>query len=642
MTDREKRADAAPTMQDGNVAEAPQARWLPWAAVAMALAVGLVFQGSRGIFDTAEGRYAETARETVLSGDLDDPVLQGEPHWTKPPLTYFAIMGGVRVFGHNPWGVRAYLVLALVATVAAVGWAGAAIWDRQTGGLAALVAATSPFVAAAANVASTDMLLASWVAVALACFFHGSCRRSPGAFVWTGVALGLGFLTKGPIALLVPLSVIVAFQAAPRGRRRWRPPSVCLAAGVAAFAVVGLGWYVWEALEHEGLMAYWLRQEVAGRMTAAGALRCHNREFRYVFTAYLPLLLGGTGAWLPLVLWKGWPWRMADIGASAEGRAAVRALLCGILVPLAVLAFVRSKLPLYVTPLFVPLCILLGRMLSRLAGARRVKPALVWRIALVSGAVILAAKLVVAVAESRRDMTRLSARLSAQAGARLDDVEIFTLGSRPRYGLEFHLQRLIAPIPLDRVQEHLLARPADGRRHLYLVMRKDWARWGGRYPQPSSCAALGPHWLLVEWDVPPGGRGTPGAEAGPPSAPGQAADRVADPGPVSGSAPTTDRPAPFPGHALAGCHALHVRPAHEKRALPRDLFTPAGCCNGWWPVRFRRRPGRRPRPSASRATADRRKHTRGALFLSVPFRKARRSLSPRSSASGPASTAAVA
>ena len=61
---------------------------------ALAFVVAASFQGSRGLYESTEGRYAECARETLASGDWDDPILNGRPHWTKPPLTYMAIMAG--------------------------------------------------------------------------------------------------------------------------------------------------------------------------------------------------------------------------------------------------------------------------------------------------------------------------------------------------------------------------------------------------------------------------------------------------------------------------------------------------------------------------------------------------------------------
>ncbi len=135
--------------------------------------LGAAFQGSRGLYETTEGRYAEAALETLLSGRLLEPTLNGKPHWTKPPLTYWAIAAGLRLFGHNTWGVRAYLVLAWVVLVASIDWAGGVLWGRRAGALSALIAATTPMFAAAAHVVSTDLLLTTWAALTVALFFHG-------------------------------------------------------------------------------------------------------------------------------------------------------------------------------------------------------------------------------------------------------------------------------------------------------------------------------------------------------------------------------------------------------------------------------------------------------------------------------------
>ena len=115
----------------------PAARSYDWRSLLLVLALAFVgaasFQGSRGLYESTEGRYAETARETMLSGDYDDPILNSQPHWTKPPLTYMAIIPGIRLLGENPWGVRAYLVVAMVLAAGAVWLAAFSIWGAGAG-----------------------------------------------------------------------------------------------------------------------------------------------------------------------------------------------------------------------------------------------------------------------------------------------------------------------------------------------------------------------------------------------------------------------------------------------------------------------------------------------------------------------------
>jgi len=119
----------------------------------LALVAVAAFQGSRGLYESTEGRYAECARETMASGEIDDPQLYGEPHMTKPPLTYLAIMAGLVTLGQNAWGARAFLIFAFVGTVAAVYFQGRRLWrDDDSAAAGALVYATSLVTLAGANV----------------------------------------------------------------------------------------------------------------------------------------------------------------------------------------------------------------------------------------------------------------------------------------------------------------------------------------------------------------------------------------------------------------------------------------------------------------------------------------------------------
>jgi 4-amino-4-deoxy-L-arabinose transferase-like glycosyltransferase len=62
--------------------------------LAIAFLITSVFQGSRGLYETTEGRYAECGREMLIAGKYLEPTLDFKPHWTKPPMTYWAIAGG--------------------------------------------------------------------------------------------------------------------------------------------------------------------------------------------------------------------------------------------------------------------------------------------------------------------------------------------------------------------------------------------------------------------------------------------------------------------------------------------------------------------------------------------------------------------
>ncbi|PKM14670.1 MAG: hypothetical protein CVV12_12650 [Gammaproteobacteria bacterium HGW-Gammaproteobacteria-2] len=82
------------------------------------LAYALAFQGSRGLFTTDEGRYSAVALNMLERSDFITPQLSHDvAHYTKPPLTYWAIAASVALFGANEWAVRLPNALAFALTV---------------------------------------------------------------------------------------------------------------------------------------------------------------------------------------------------------------------------------------------------------------------------------------------------------------------------------------------------------------------------------------------------------------------------------------------------------------------------------------------------------------------------------------------
>jgi hypothetical protein len=81
-------------------------------ALALLLVFALAFLGSRGLYSPDEGRYTGVALEMLRLGDWLHPHLHPEqPHYTKPPLTYWAIASSVGVLGENEWAARLPIAL---------------------------------------------------------------------------------------------------------------------------------------------------------------------------------------------------------------------------------------------------------------------------------------------------------------------------------------------------------------------------------------------------------------------------------------------------------------------------------------------------------------------------------------------------
>ena len=467
--------------------------------VVLAALLALAFQGSRGLYETTEGRYAESAREMLETGDWLVPRLDYEPHWTKPPLTYWALAGGMVLLGENEWGVRAAPAAAYLVIVAAVFGIGAAMWGRRTAYVAALVYATCPFAVVAANSVSTDPFLAMWEALTALAYWKalragtvgpsaaGGASREVGArasrrwIVLLWLFAGLGFLTKGPPALLTLLVIFVyhGWRCATR-----RPaPALASPLGIPLFALVAFGWFVVVGVMYEGLLQHLISEEVVGRIADPSFNR--NPEWYGPFVVLLlpfalglgPWLFYWPHAWTRARAWTGWRARVREIAS----RDAVFFCLLWAVVPIAVLLTSRSRLPLYVLP-FVPAAALLtGRaVVSRVVVAGRFRSVL--RIAVVTAAVMLVVKGAAGRMESSSNI-RPVYELVRSAGCGGDHV--YAYGLQKEHGLMFYLGGRMVRASADPVQPYAamgaaelvaeLSEPPLGRARCVVTKKKETA-----------------------------------------------------------------------------------------------------------------------------------------------------------------------
>jgi len=342
--------------------------WLA-TTVLLALVTAFAFQGSRGLFESTEGRYALCAWEMVASGNYLTPTLHGKPHWTKPPMGYWAIAAGLRTVGKNSWGARLANAVAFSLTVLLTGWLGVRMFGSTAGWLAALIYATSLFPVMVANTVNTDTLLGLWEILAVCCFWQADDQpRDATSRNWlTGMwaAFGCGFLTKGPPALL-PLAVILLFLVFRRRQQGKAGIQLITWPGLALFLVLGFGWYILMVAWNPDLFRYFLEDEVVLRVATDRWSR--NPEWYQPFRIYLPLLLFGGGLWSWLLGCFAWRTKMGRRPAWAALFQECQAplfLLLWLMLPLVIFSLSRSRLPDYVLPLFPVMALVMGREAAR-------------------------------------------------------------------------------------------------------------------------------------------------------------------------------------------------------------------------------------------------------------------------------------
>ena len=304
----------------------------------------------------AEIYFLDAARGMVESGDWLVPYYQGEPFFDKPILTYWLMAAAMKALGPTPAAARLVPVLASLGFVLASLWLGTLLYDRRTALASGLVLSTTLAFLSFARVAMSDMLLAlfSTLAVALAVLAY-----RPGAprhvVPLLGVVAGLGFATKGPIALLIPgLAILLLLY---QNRSRPLPGGVTgLALGAFLCAAIGLGWFVlvYQRLGSGPLVYFFLRENLE-RFAA------ETYDVGRPLWFYLPVYFAEGLPWSPLL-----PLALARLLRSpdAQERGAARFLAAWVALVLVPLSLSRGKLDYYLLPLYPAISLLIGRYLA--------------------------------------------------------------------------------------------------------------------------------------------------------------------------------------------------------------------------------------------------------------------------------------
>ncbi|MBV8209148.1 MAG: glycosyltransferase family 39 protein [Burkholderiaceae bacterium] len=267
-------------------------------AVLIAAALLLVpALGLPPLFDIDEGAFGEATREMLASGDWLSTTLNGAPRFDKPILIYWLQAACVATLGLNEFALRLPSALAALAWIGTVGRFVSPRLDAGTGELAAWIAATCIGVTLIAHAATADALLNALLAAAmLDAWRHidgGERRPLLRMYVW----IGLGVLTKGPIAALIPVAVTLLYALLARRMRDWRRAAFD-PAGWLLLAAIIVPWYGYALHRHGSafIEGFFVKHNL---QRFGGTLEGHSGSLVYYVVAVPLLLLPWTGLLAP-------------------------------------------------------------------------------------------------------------------------------------------------------------------------------------------------------------------------------------------------------------------------------------------------------------------------------------------------------
>ena len=348
------------------------------ALVCLALALLAPALGTLPLLDRDEPRFAQAAREMLERPDFIVPYFNGDYRFDKPPLIYWMMMPGYALAGVREWTARLPAVACAAALAVLVYLAGRRLFSAKTGLLAAVMTLThlQMMLHGRASVADMPMILAVFASQwALFELVRPDAGAPSSRWFWMLYgSLGIGFLAKGPIALLIPALTLPLFwlltgRPALAWRRLRAGPGLLLALAIVA------AWGLPALVRTHG---EFLQVGIGRHVVERGMKPLEGHSAWPVF--YFLVAPASLFPWSALL-----PAGLRTLGTRGDAR--LRFLLAWVIVTYAIFTPYATKLPHYVFPCFPAIFLAVAEAWQRGWPATRLDR--VWAAAIAGLAVVL-------------------------------------------------------------------------------------------------------------------------------------------------------------------------------------------------------------------------------------------------------------
>jgi 4-amino-4-deoxy-L-arabinose transferase-like glycosyltransferase len=281
------------------------------------------------------------------------PTLEGKPRTKKPPLTAWITAWAIRpqtvaaMSDGDPevraaaakrlaWEVRWPSLLAACLMLVAVYELGRVVADPKVGVVAAIIGGTTVLFLKFGRSAMIDVHLGLWVTVANVFLAHAILKgRRWSGCIGAGVALGMAFLLKGPVAFVQTLAPVALFVVVRQwwGERDEHPHKGvvswigAITLGLLVMGAVALPWYLYILRTVPGAWDVWMHEATDERGEKPSSI--------LGYLALLPYLL---------------PWTICFIGGIISARRGVVLAVLLAILPLVIMSFYKDRKERYMFP----------------------------------------------------------------------------------------------------------------------------------------------------------------------------------------------------------------------------------------------------------------------------------------------------
>ena len=211
--------------------------WLIFCFVALSYKLGGVPP-----YHSDENFYVESSRNMVESGDYLTPIYLDKKRFAKPILYYWLVSASYKVFGVNLVSARLTSAFFGSLTIGLLYLVSSRLFEGRIALYSILILPATFLHFQISRWATTDIVMSFFILLALYFFvrlYQSDFKGNIDIYLFY-LAMALGFMTKGPPAIIIPAMVVIIFLVATK-----RPLSkLRIGWGLGILLLVNLPWFL--------------------------------------------------------------------------------------------------------------------------------------------------------------------------------------------------------------------------------------------------------------------------------------------------------------------------------------------------------------------------------------------------------------
>ena len=194
-------------------------------------------------YHSDENFYVESSRNMVQSGDYLTPIYHDKKRFAKPILYYWLVSASYKIFGVNLVSARLTSAFFGSLTIGLLYLVSSRLFEGRIALYSTLILPATFLHFQISRWATTDIVVSFFILLALYFFVRSYQSGFKGNFdiYLFYLAMALGFMTKGPPAIIIPVMVAMVFLIATK--RQGILSQLCIGQGLMILLFVILPWF---------------------------------------------------------------------------------------------------------------------------------------------------------------------------------------------------------------------------------------------------------------------------------------------------------------------------------------------------------------------------------------------------------------